>query len=123
MTADASRHAGLPGPLKLAEVPPSHPEDGLERQVLAWSEQMMLVRHQMLPGWNGARHSHPHEQMVYVVRGRLRFVRDQETCELGAGDSIVIPGGVEHQASALEESEVLDFFTPYRQDYTGSKGR
>lgn len=116
-SADASRNAGLPGPLKLADVPPTHPEDGLDRQVLAWSEQMMLVRHQMRPGWKGARHSHPHEQMVYVIRGRLRFVRDQQICELATGDSIVVPGGVEHEASALEESEVLDFFTPFRQDY------
>jgi hypothetical protein len=29
----------------------------------------------------------------------------------------VVPGGREHQASALEESEVLDVFTPYREDY------
>lgn len=121
-TAGNVRTAGMPGPLQLRDVSPTHPEDGLERQVLAWSEQMMLVRHQMRPGWKGARHSHPHEQMVYVIRGRLRFVRDQQTCELGAGDSIVVPGGVEHEASAIEESEVLDFFTPFRQDYAGSQG-
>lgn len=120
-SADAFRSTGLPGPLKLVDVPPTHPEDGLERQVLAWSEQMMLVRHRMRPGWKGARHSHSHEQMVYVIRGRLRFVRDHQVCELEAGDSIVIPGGVEHEASALEESEVLDFFTPFRQDYAGTQ--
>jgi len=32
----------------------------------------------------------------------------------------VVPGGVEHEASAIEESEVLDFFTPFRQDYAGT---
>jgi len=29
----------------------------------------------------------------------------------------VVDGAVEHQASALEESEVLDVFTPVREDY------
>lgn len=109
------------GPLTLAEVAPTHPEDGLQRQVLASSERMMLVRHTMRPGWKGARHSHPHEQMVYVIRGRLRFMRAEEVFELRAGDSIIVPGGVEHEASALDESEVLDFFTPFRQDYAGTQ--
>jgi quercetin dioxygenase-like cupin family protein len=34
-----------------------------------------------------------------------------------AGDGIVVDGGVEHEASAVEASEVLDVFTPYRQEY------
>ena len=109
------------GPVTLAEVAPTHPEDGLERQVLAWSERMMLVRHRMRPGWKGARHSHPHEQMVYVISGHLRFARAGEVFDLRAGDSIVVAGGVEHEASALEQSEVLDFFTPFRQDYAGTQ--
>jgi hypothetical protein len=28
-----------------------------------------------------------------------------------------VDGSVEHQAAALEDSEVLDIFTPYREDY------
>jgi hypothetical protein len=43
------------------------PEMGLSRQVLAYSNQLMLVRHLMGKGWIGARHSHPHEQVVYVI--------------------------------------------------------
>jgi quercetin dioxygenase-like cupin family protein len=34
-----------------------------------------------------------------------------------AGDSVVVDGGVEHQASAVESSEVLDVFTPLREEY------
>jgi quercetin dioxygenase-like cupin family protein len=37
--------------------------------------------------------------------------------EAKTGDSFIVAGGVEHQAWALEDSEVLDFFTPYREDY------
>jgi quercetin dioxygenase-like cupin family protein len=87
------------------------------RQVLAWSPQLMLVRHTFEKGWKGARHSHPHHQLVYVVSGHIRFQAEGKTWEMRAGDSIVVNGGVEHEASASEPSEVLDVFTPFRQEY------
>jgi quercetin dioxygenase-like cupin family protein len=94
-----------------------NPEDGLRRQVMSYSPNMMLVRHRMKKGWVGARHSHPHEQMVYVVSGRIVFEHPGGRFEAKTGDSFLVPGGIEHQASALEDSEVLDVFTPYREDY------
>ena len=93
------------------------PEKGMTRQVLAHSDQLMLVRHHFEQGWMGARHSHPHHQLVYVVRGALHLDVGEKTFDAYAGDSFVVDGGVEHQASALETSEVLDFFTPVRKDY------
>jgi quercetin dioxygenase-like cupin family protein len=95
----------------------SEPEPGLRRQVMSYSPSMMLVRHRMQKGWVGVRHSHPHEQMVYIVSGHLSFEHPGGSFEAKTGDSFLVPGGVEHQASALENSEVLDVFTPYREDY------
>jgi len=43
------------------------PESGMQRQVLAYNPHLMLVRHTFEKGWVGARHSHPHHQLVYVV--------------------------------------------------------
>jgi quercetin dioxygenase-like cupin family protein len=97
----------------------SKPEPGLRRQVMSYSPSMMLVRHRMQQGWVGAKHSHPHEQMVYVVSGRITFQHPGGTFEAKAGDSFLVAGNVEHQASALEDSEILDVFTPYREDYAG----
>ncbi|MBT9329779.1 cupin domain-containing protein [Paracidobacterium acidisoli] len=104
-------------PVRLADRPSSSPEAGLLRQVLAYSGDLMLVRHLAEPGWVGTRHSHSHEQLVYVVRGRIRLACGDTESELAAGDSIIVPGGVEHQARALEDSEILDVFTPCREDY------
>jgi quercetin dioxygenase-like cupin family protein len=95
----------------------SMPEPGLRRQVMSYSPAMMLVRHTMTKGWVGTRHSHPHEQMVYIVTGRIRFESPTGTIEAAPGDSFLVPSGVEHQASALEDCEVLDIFTPMREDY------
>lgn len=93
------------------------PEPGMLRQVLAYNPHLMLVRHHFESGWVGARHSHPHQQLVYVVQGRIRIEAEGKSWEMQAGDSIVVDGGVEHQASALQDSEVLDVFTPFREDY------
>lgn len=95
----------------------SSPEPGLRRQVMSFTDNMMLVRHRMVKGWVGALHSHPHEQMVYVVSGRISFSAEGTTVVAGPGDSFMVAGDVPHQASALEDSEILDVFTPYREDY------
>jgi quercetin dioxygenase-like cupin family protein len=95
------------------------PEPGLRRQVMSYSPSMMLVRHTMKKGWVGAKHSHPHEQMVYVVSGHIRFEHPGGVFEAKSGDSFLVPGGVEHQASAFEDCEILDIFTPMREDYAG----
>jgi quercetin dioxygenase-like cupin family protein len=99
----------------------TNPEEGLRRQLMSYSPRMMLVRHRMRKGWVGSRHSHPHEQMVYVVTGHLVFQHPGGQFEAKAGDSFLVPGGVEHQASALADSEVLDIFTPYREDYAPAR--
>lgn len=96
---------------------PTHPEPGITRQVLAWSKDLMLVRHRFERGWVGAAHSHPHHQLVYVLSGSIRIVADGEEAIAHAGDSFVVDGNVVHQAFALEDSEALDVFTPYREEY------
>jgi quercetin dioxygenase-like cupin family protein len=93
------------------------PEPGLRRQVMSYSPAMMLVRHTMIKGWVGTRHSHPHEQLVYIISGRIRFEHPGGIFEVGPGDSFLVPGNTEHQASALEACEVLDIFTPMREEY------
>jgi quercetin dioxygenase-like cupin family protein len=93
------------------------PEPGMRRQVLANTDQLMLIRHYFDKGWVGARHAHPHHQLVYVISGAIRVEVDGETFDAHAGDSFVVDGNVPHQASALEPSEVLDVFTPVREDY------
>src|SRR5580658_1261401 len=95
----------------------SRPEPGMQRQVLAYNESVMLVRHHLVKGWKGAAHSHLHEQLIYVVTGCILFDADGKTVELRGGDSVIVAGSVEHQATALEDSEVLDVFVPYREDY------
>jgi len=93
------------------------PEPGLRRQVMSYSEGIMLVRHKIEPGWVGAAHSHSQEQLVFVVSGAIELTVAGVAHALKTGDSILVAGGVEHQARAVRHSEVLDVFAPFRADY------
>ncbi|MEW4568167.1 cupin domain-containing protein [Tautonia sp. JC769] len=63
-------------------------------------------------------HSHPHEQMGYLVSGRLEFTVGGMTRILEPGDLWRIPGGVPHRVVALDGPAVaLDVFHPIREDY------
>jgi quercetin dioxygenase-like cupin family protein len=95
----------------------SNPEPGLTRRVLAYNDKLFLAEHEMKKGWVGKVHSHPHEQVVYVVRGHLKVTCECKTFEVRDGDTFLVRGGIEHGASALEDSVVVDVFTPCREDY------
>ena len=95
----------------------SAPEAGLQRKVLAYNDQLFLAEHRMQKGWSGAVHSHPHEQIVYIVQGHLRITASDREFEVRSGDSFVVRGGIAHGATALEDSIVIDVFTPCREDY------
>jgi len=64
-------------------------------------------------------HSHPHEQIAYVLKGRFEFiVEGKENVVLGEGDSIYFASDVVHGGKPLEDNGVLlDVFTPQRDDF------
>lgn len=95
----------------------STPEPGLTRRIGANNDKLMLAEHSMKKGWAGTRHSHPHEQLVYVISGHIRVMVGDHAFEAQAGDSFVVTGGVEHEAQALADSVVVDVFTPTRHEY------
>jgi quercetin dioxygenase-like cupin family protein len=99
------------------ETKQSAPEPGLTRLVGAYNDKLFLAEHRMEKGWIGAAHSHPHEQIVYVISGHLKVTCAGKTFDVHTGDSFIVRGGVEHQASAVEASHVIDVFTPCRNDY------
>ena len=113
---DAEAPSGLVV-MTAADAHPSLPEPGLTRTVGAYNDKLFLAEHRMEKGWVGSAHSHPHEQLVYVISGHLRVACAGRTFDARAGDSFVVRGGLQHQASALEPSHVIDVFTPCRSDY------
>lgn len=63
-------------------------------------------------------HSHPNEQIGFILRGKLVFTIGGETRELGPGETYVIPGDVPHSAlSGPEGCVAVDVFSPPRDDW------
>lgn len=62
-------------------------------------------------------HTHPHEQIGYVISGKYLLTIDDKEYELNAGDSYTIPANKTHLFKVLKSGEVIDVFTPIREDY------
>lgn len=63
------------------------------------------------------KHSHESEQLTYVIEGSLRFLIEGQEILVSAGEILVIPAWVEHEATAVEHTVELDIFSPIRKDW------
>ena len=81
------------------------------------TETMTLARITLRKGALVPRHEHPNEQIATVLEGRLRFVVGDEERVVVAGESVPLPANVPHEVEALEDSVVLDVFSPVREDW------
>lgn len=55
------------------------------------------------------RHTHEGDQWIYVLQGALALVVDAESQTVREGEIVHLPGGVAHQAEALDDTFVIDF--------------
>ena len=89
---------------------------GIRRRTVAAGVQMMQMVVVLDAGSHLPEHQHPHEQITHMLRGRLRLTVANVSLELVAGQSLCIPGGTLHAADALEDTLVIDTFSPPRED-------
>jgi quercetin dioxygenase-like cupin family protein len=101
---------------KLASVPEEQLTDKIGRHVIC-GKQGTMVYWRMKAGAHAAAHKHPHEQFVWLVKGTIRLRIGAEERAIKPGEIAVIPGGVEHEAFFPEDTEVIDFFAPVREDF------
>lgn len=96
---------------------------GIHRRTMATTPGTMLCEFTLEKGSTVPTHAHRHEQIGYVVSGRVRMTIAGVARDLGPGDAYAIPGDVPHSADALETSVVVDVFTPQREDYAPDLAR
>ncbi len=90
---------------------------GIERQMIV-GENMMMCRFRFAPFVITNEHSHPHEQMTLVVKGKVKFTISGEEHILRAGDVLYFPPDNRHGATMLDEEVILiDIFSPIREDF------
>ena len=90
---------------------------GIEFKTLVYGDKTLMTEFILEKGRQLPRHSHPHEQTGYLVKGHLRLVVGSEIFEVMLGDSWCIPGDVEHSAEVFEDSIAIEVFSPVREDY------
>lgn len=62
-------------------------------------------------------HSHPHEQITYIIEGELDMIIGGEQCKLTPGMYHIIPSNVVHSAVARSQCKLIDVFGPVREEY------
>jgi unsaturated pyranuronate lyase len=92
-------------------------DPGVSRQVLADQPDLMVVSFRFDTDAEGKLHNHPHVQSTFVRSGRFRFTVDGIETELRPGDSLVVPSMARHGCVCLEAGELIDGFTPRRDDF------
>ena len=94
---------------------------GVSLDSLAIGENSKLAKMNYVKGNFATTHQHPHEQCGYVISGeyRLKVEIPEKNIDilLHPGDSYAIPGNTPHSFEVIEGGEVVDVFTPQREDY------
>ena len=97
---------------------PIRTPDGAERRILSYGGNIMLVQFNFDAGIASWSHSHPHEQVGYIVSGELDFVREGDApVRLRAGGSYYVPPNVKHNVVTFAPTVLIDVFTPIREDF------
>ena len=84
-------------------------------QKLLHGEKGLLVKLWMDRGAITPAHRHNHESYLYVLKGRIRSTVGGQAFDLGPGDAILHPMGVEHMCEALEESMWIEVKAPPKE--------
>ena len=90
---------------------------GVTFEVLAVGEKTMVTKMIYKVGDKVPLHSHPNEQSGYVISGKYRIKYQHINEILIPGDSYSIPENIEHAMEVIEAGEVIDTFSPPRQNY------
>src|SRR6476620_308571 len=90
---------------------------GIRRQMIV-GEKIMMCRFTFDPFVVTDVHSHPHEQITLVMKGKVKFTIGGEVHVVAEGDVLHFPPNNRHGATMLNEEVVLiDIFSPIREDF------
>ncbi len=95
-------------------------EPGRKRRLI-YTDNLMMVVWDFTGGPSenpDAPHSHPHEQVTYIVEGETLFFLGQDMQRLSTGDMVAVPSNVPHSIQLVSSRvRLIDSFTPLRQEF------
>jgi len=90
---------------------------GITRTTLTYNKDIMLCHFKLDKGAEIPRHNHPAVQIGYVVKGKVLFTRNDEEFLAEPGISYLFQSQEYHSAKVLEDAELVECFTPTREEY------
>lgn len=89
---------------------------GIRRRTIALTERMQQIIVELDQGARLPEHRHPHDQITYLISGKLRFFINGEARDVAPGETVTLPGNTPHGVETLEASLAIDTFSPPRED-------
>ena len=90
---------------------------GIKRRTVANGKTMYQMMATLEAGSHMPAHTHPQEQIVHIIEGKMRLFVDGVSHELSTGDSFYLASNVPHGVEVMLPTRVLDTFSPPRDDY------
>jgi quercetin dioxygenase-like cupin family protein len=90
---------------------------GVKRKIMAYNDNIMLVKVAFEKGGIGSLHNHYHSQVSYVARGQFEIEVNGEKKVLKVGDVFYAAPNLMHGAICLEDGLLIDVFSPMREDF------
>jgi quercetin dioxygenase-like cupin family protein len=90
---------------------------GIKRRTIATGTSMYQMRAELTAGSRLPEHTHPQEQIAHVIRGRMKLIVAGVPHELAAGDAFYLGSNVPHGVETIDDTTVIDTFSPPREDY------
>ena len=94
-----------------------NPAPGVNRQIMAYDGQLMMVKVKFDQGAIGSMHEHYHSQATYVVSGKFELTIGDKKEILSAGDGYYVAPDELHGCVCLEAGILIDTFSPVRADF------
>ncbi|MFT7000845.1 MAG: quercetin dioxygenase-like cupin family protein [Spirosomataceae bacterium] len=92
-------------------------DETCKRKIMAYDDNLMLVKVAFEKGGVGALHHHPHLQMSYVAEGAFEVSIGDDKKVLSSGDVFFVPSEEVHGVICLEKGLLVDVFNPVRKDF------
>jgi quercetin dioxygenase-like cupin family protein len=99
------------------EIPWESTDNGVERKILGFDDQLMMVCVRFEKDAVGSLHHHVHRQISYVESGRFEVTIDSKKKILEQGDCFFVAPDLVHGVVALDKGILVDIFTPAREDF------
>ena len=98
------------------DIPNEQINESIARRFIT-GDSVTIGRFELKQGGVVPSHSHANEQVSIVLSGALLFKIDGRETVVRAGEVMQIPGNAAHEVEVLEDTLVVDVFSPVRQDW------